>query len=252
MTFNKKAQVTIFIILAILAVAAIILFFVLRGFIGTGIGGNVETNPQRFIELCAEEEMRNSINTVLSQGGFLETENYQLYNDTKVAYLCKNNGLFNPCINQHPMFLNEISKELKENIKPVVDGCFAELEESFKERGYDVVVGEDKGIEVILSPGVVFLAINRSVSVSKNEESTSFENMKVQYKSSLYDLAGVAVEIAKSEAVTCYFEYFGYTILYPQYLIHLKVYSDSSKVYSIKDANTKEELNIAIRGCALG
>jgi len=252
MIFSKKAQVTIFIILAILAVAIVVIFFVVRGVISPGAGGGIETNPQRFIELCAEEEMRNSINLALSQGGFLESENYILYNDTKVSYLCKNNGLFEPCINQHPMLLNEISQELNDNIKPIVNGCFIELKESFKDLGYEVVLGEDKGTEIMLSPGNVFLSINRSVSVSKNEESTSFESMKIPYKTSLYELASVAVDIVKSEANLCYFEYLGYMILYPQYIIKIKVYSDSSKVYSIKDANTKEEMSIAIRGCALG
>ena len=76
--------------------------------------------------------------------------------------------------------------------------------------------------------------------------------MNIPYKSSLYELVRIAVDIVRNEARFCYFEYLGYMNLYPRYNIHLKVFSDSTEVYSIKDEYTQEEMNIAIRGCALG
>lgn len=233
-------------------VVAFILFFVLRGFLGPGLGTTVETNPQRFIELCAEEELRNSVNLVLSQGGFIDPLDYKLHNDIKATYLCKNIGLFGPCINQHPMLLNEITLELENKIKPVVDNCFIELKESFEELGYEVNVGEDKGMNMALAPETVYLEVARSISVSKAGESTSFNELKISYKSSLYNLVGIALDIVRNEAKFCYFEYLGYMNLYPRYILNLKVFSDSTEVYSIKDKNTQEEMNIAIRGCALG
>jgi len=248
---KKKAQVTIFIILAILLVVGIGLYLLLRGVVGPGIGGTVETNPQRYIQLCAEEEVRNSVNKVIEQGGFLEPKDFKLHKDIKATYLCKNIGLFGPCINQHPMLLNEITLELKSKIKPTVDQCFVDLQESFQELGYDVSVGQDNGMEVVLSPGNVYLEIDRSVSVSKAGESVSFDNLRVPYKTSLYELAGIAIDIARNEAGFCYFEYLGYMHLYPQYSIDLRVFSDATKVYSIKDKYTEEEMNIAIRGCAM-
>lgn len=241
-----------FIILAILIVVAFILFFVLRGFIGIATTESVETNPQRFIELCAEEELRNSVNTVLEQGGFLDPKDYKIRNDVKATYLCKNIGLFGPCINQHPMLLNEIKAELENKIKPVVDECFTELESSLQELGYDVSIGEDKGMNITLAPETVYLEIERSVSVTRSGQTTSFEKMKIPYKSSLYNLVGIAVDIVKNEARFCYFEYLGYMNLYPRYTLDLRVFSDSTKVYSIEDENTQEKMNIAIRGCALG
>lgn len=249
---KKRGQITIFIILAILMVALAVLFFVLRGFIGIGVKETVETNPQRFIEICAEEELRNSIDLVLSQGGFLEPKDYKLHNDIKATYLCKNIGLFDPCVNQHPMLLNEISLELKNKIKPVVDDCFIELKDSFEGLGYEITIGEDKGINVTLAPESVYLEIDRSVLVRKADEKVSFDKMKIPYKSSLYALASIAVDIVRNEAKFCYFEYLGYMHLYPRYILHLKVFSDSTEVYSIKDSYTQEEMNIALRGCALG
>jgi len=150
------------------------------------------------------------------------------------------------------MLLNEIKLDLKNKIKPVVEDCFIELKENFEKRGYNVVLGEDKGINVTLAPEIVYLEIDRSVSISKAEEKVSFNEMKIPYKSSLYNLIKIAVDIVRNEAKFCYFEYLGYMNLYPRYLLHIKVFSDSSKVYSIKDKNTQEEMNIAVRGCALG
>ena len=163
---KKRGQITIFIIVAILLVVGIGLYFLLRGVVGPGLGGSVETNPQRYIQLCAEEEARNSINKVLEQGGFLEPKDYKLHKDIRATYLCKNIGLFGPCINQHPMLLNEITLELKNKIKPTVDQCFVNLQENFQELGYDVSIGQDKGMEVVLAPGSVYLEVDRSVSVA--------------------------------------------------------------------------------------
>jgi len=247
---NNKAQVTMFIIIAILLVASLFVLVFFRRDIFNLPGA--EENPKNFMEMCIKEEMRNSVNKVLSQGGFLNPENFHSYSDEKVSYLCKNIGLYGPCINQHPMFLNEIKLELENNINPVIDSCFQELQENFEDLGYEVSLENEKEFEIVLAPENIFLNINKSVSITKAEEVLSFEDLKLQYKTSLYELASIANNIAKNEAEFCYFEYLGYMNLYPRYLIELKVFSDSTKVYSILDTKTQEKLNIAIRGCALG
>jgi hypothetical protein len=247
---KNRGQVTIFVIIAVIVIALAGLFFLLRTENIPFIPGKPETNPRAFISNCIEDQMRENINKVLSQGGFIEPQNYKMFNDIKVDYLCFNAGSFEPCINQHPMLLNEISNELKENIILNIEDCFAEFKSSLEKQGYEIGLGESMGTDVSLSVGSIYLDITRKITITKSGETTNFEKMRLPYPSSLYELAGIANQIANGEAKFCHFEYLGYTTLNPEYLILMKKMSDSTKIYSIKDKKTDEEMNIAIRGCA--
>ena len=247
---NKKAQVTIFIIIAIIIVAAVAMFFLIRLEKVPFIPGKPETNPRAFISNCIEDQMRENINKVISQGGFIEPKNYHMFSNFRVAYLCYNSGSFEPCINQHPMFLSEISNELKDNIILNIENCFIDFEESLDKQGYEIELGNNMEVNTSLGPENIYLDIIRDITITRSGETTTFRDMKLSYKSSLYELASVANQIANGEAKFCYFEYLGYMILHPEYLIQLKRMSDSTKIYSIKDKKTQEEMNIAIRGCA--
>ena len=89
------------------------------------------------------------------------------------------------------------------------------------------------------------------MTIKNNEETRDFEKFDFQFSSPIFNLANIAIEIADQEAKYCYFEYVGYSIIYPRYQISLFTMSDSTRIYTIKDTKTKKEMNIAIRGCAL-
>ncbi len=55
---DRKGQVTIFIIIAVIIVSIIALFFLLRGDIVPGVGGKAETNPNIFLSSCLEEKIK--------------------------------------------------------------------------------------------------------------------------------------------------------------------------------------------------
>jgi len=93
--------------------------------------------------------------------------------------------------------------------------------------------------------------IGRKITLAKNEQSQTFNEYNIEVMNPLYDLSKVAIEIASQEAKYCYFEYVGYMILYPRFSIEKFAFSDSTKIYTIKDKYTNKEMNIAIRGCAI-
>ena len=247
----KRGQVTIFIIIGIIIVAAIALIFLFRAGKLPGIIGAVEENPRAFMESCIEEDINNLLFQITSQGGFIDPKNYKINNDVKATYLCYNRGYFDPCINQHPMLLKEISKEIENGIKNKVENCLFEFEESLEKKGYEVQIGIERDIGISLFPENVYLDIKNDITIKKGDETNRFEEIKLNYKSPLYDLANVAIQITNEETAFCYFDTLGYMALYPQYFIRLKVFSDDTKVYSIRYEKTGDEMNIAIRGCAL-
>ena len=107
---NKKGQITIWVIIAIVLVFSIILFFFIDQ--KAVIKQSEEFDPTSYIKECAEKYVNEAVDIILPQGGFLEPKNYARYKNTNIEFLCQNKGNFNTCINQHPLILTEIKKEL--------------------------------------------------------------------------------------------------------------------------------------------
>jgi hypothetical protein len=246
---NKRGQVAIWVILAIILAAVILLFFLIqRKPIG---GAAVEFDIEPYIEKCTTESVNEAIDIMLPQGGFLEPQNYRLFNKTKVAYLCENPGFFKPCTNNHPMLINEMREELRGYITPRVESCFESMKKEAENRNWEVELGE-MNLSVAMAPGRVFVNIAREAKVTKNEGTITFEKFDVKIINPAYDLANIAIEIANNEAKYCNFQYLGYMILYPRWDIKLNTFTSvPGKIYTIEDKNSGKKMNIAIRSCAI-
>lgn len=247
---SKKAQVTMWIIIAIALVGAIIIFFSVERKGISNISGK-EISPKPYIEECTKTAAENALDLMILQGGFIEPENYKIYNDTKATYLCENIGYYYPCIQQHPMLMTEMQDELKANITSTINACFNSLKTNLESRGSSVELSPEMNVSIEFAPDEVLVNVDRKIAATKNEETTKIENIKVVLRNPIYNLGRVAMDIAGSEAKYCYFEYVGYGVLYPRFTIKPFAMSDSTKIYTIIDTKTNKEMNIAIRGCAL-
>lgn len=245
---NKRGQIAIATIIAILIVAVILLVFGISR--RPSIEVTAEANPQAFVEKCTIDATEEAIELLLPQGGFIDPEDFKLYNDIKISYLCKHRGHYRPCINQHPMLLNEIKREITNYVQPRVEQCLLNLKSELEKRQYEVGLYR-VNTSVSLGPDRVITAITGRVTIAKGEETRSFERIEAEIKSPLYDLASVAMSIVNSEAMFCYFEYVGYMILYPRFQIKKTTVSDSTRIYTILDRESNKEMNIAIRGCVI-
>lgn len=250
---GKKAQITLFIIIAILIVAAIILFFLLRGKQVTEIFQPSISDPEQYIEKCTRDSVLEAINIILPQGGYISPQNYKLYGDNKVAYLCYTNKYYETCISQQPMYIEFLEKEIKSYIESKIKDCFYSLKQEYQKRQYSV--DEDAlSLDVELAPKQAEIVINKKFEITKGDETKKYDEFKVKVNSPLYDLAVIAQEIASQEAVSCYFDYLDFSINYPAFEIEKdQVGSEEtiSDIYKIKDKTTEKQLLIAIRSCAL-
>ncbi|MEK6844026.1 MAG: hypothetical protein AABX83_01220 [Nanoarchaeota archaeon] len=247
---NKKGQVTILAIVAIAIVAVIIIFFIYKSKIAGPNIKNIEENPSLFIEECVQKNVNDAIDILLPQGGFISSGHSKIYNDINVSYLCYNAGNYIPCVNEHSLFLTEIKNEIKNYAAPRIDKCFQDYKREVEDRQGIINLGEMAFI-VELVPDRVFVNIKRDVNVNFKEQSYNYNNFDFEIISPIYNLARIAMEIASQEAKYCYFEYIGYTILYPRYKIQRFTMSDNTEIYSIKDKRSEKEMNIAIRSCAI-
>ncbi|MDO8459509.1 MAG: hypothetical protein Q7S74_00200 [Nanoarchaeota archaeon] len=248
---SKRGQLAIWVIIALVLAASILIFFMLRR------GPNLFRTPepgiidaQTFIEQCTEKNTQEALNIMLPQGGFVSPRNTKRYNNTNVEYLCENIGSYDPCINQHPMLLNEMKKEIGDYLYGNIADCFFDLQKEAEKRQGNISYGSIL-INVSLVPNKVKVKIIRSTTVSTKQETRTYDEFDVDVMSPAYDLAIVATEIAAQEAKYCYFENVGYHLLYPRFSITRYSFPESTKIYTIRDTKTGKYMMVATRSCAI-
>jgi hypothetical protein len=252
---KKRGQVAIWVILGIILLASILLFFFLRG--GPGIDKYPTVDDvfdvETYLSQCVRENVDEVVDIMLPQGGFVAPENYVYFDNTNIEYLCENIGFYEPCISQHPMLLNEMEQEIKSYVEPRVNDCLAQMGGAFEDRGADVVFADslDPRIEVDLGDDKISLIVEKKMTISKEGEVRTFDKFNAVVKSPAFNLASIASEIAAQEAVYCYFEFVGYSILYPRYKVTKFAMSEPTEIYTIEDGQSGKKMNIAIRGCAI-
>ena len=246
---NKKGQVAIFVIVAAVIVASIMLFFFLRR-APVGVG-EATFDPEQYIRQCIGPSISEVVDIILPQGGFLNPLSFKVYNDTKIAYICKTEGYYVQCVTIHPMLISEINNEIKSFISPIVKNCFDSLRDELEKRQAIVEMGDSEEIDVSMAPGKVFATVVRNVKITEKETTRTFDKFDIETASPIYNLASVAANIADHERNYCYFEYVGYMAVDTSVDIRKFMMSDSTKIYTIKDIESGKIMNIAIRSCAM-
>lgn len=248
---NKKAQITIFIIIAVLMVVAILLiFFAVRQ---RNVSVQEMLDPNSNIQKCTKDAVEKAVDIMLPQGGYISPTNYKLFNNNKAAYLCYNKNYYFPCINQEPIYISHLEKEITNYIKPKIDECFYSLQLELEKRNYNIETG---GLEVTAEvvPNNIKIHINKKFDLTRNEETRSYKKFEVKLISPLFDLANIAREIVNQESKYCNFEYLGFMLFYPRFDIDKNAVGSAetaSKIYIIGDRNSGKRLYIAIRSCAI-
>ena len=116
---SKKAQITIFIIVALVIVAGVALFFLMKtGVVPNPLGRKVEVNSNVFLEQCLEDEIQETLEVLMAQGGYISNPlsvNFEFEDEkpVNISYLCYTESDYVPCVNQEPMFLKHLKEYLK-------------------------------------------------------------------------------------------------------------------------------------------
>lgn len=238
----------IWVMIAIVIVAAIIIFAVLRN---RTVTPTVDLNdPQSQIEKCVKTAVENISSVILRQGGFVDPENYIMFEGAKVAYLLDSGGE-GGCANQHPTIVNEINAQISAFTKDETEKCFDNLKIAFEKRGSTVDLGPlTEKVEVI--PGRIKVGISKRMTITNDQQSRSFTNFSFSFTSQVYDLANVATEIANAKASgTSYDSFFqsrSNEFTYPEVtsLSGATVGADTN-IYTFGPVGSEKKMNIAIR-----
>jgi hypothetical protein len=241
---EKKGQVTIFIIIAIVIVVFGVLIFSFWPQIRAGLGGGIK-NPQAFIQECVEEELEEAVELVSLQGGSVEPEYYTLHENLPVEYLCYIHEEYETCSVQQALLKEHIESEIEGEIEEVVMGCLDSLETSYKNRGYDVNLdGETFRVELL--PKRVVAILNVELTLTKGD-TENYESFDVVLNSNLYEFVGIAKSILEWESVMGNSNPNMYMELYPDLKVELKIMSDDTKIYILTNKNDGKIFKFASR-----
>jgi len=251
---GKKGQVTIFIIIAILIVAIVVLIFLYYPKIFPNTGSDTK-NPIGYIQECIEDEIEDNTRVIASQGGnyVMDEKSGYFYkkNDnedgTYIRYLCYNQEILSPtCINQEPFLKEHIEDEILNSAIEDIDGCFESMVRSYEKKGYDVDLRRGETF-VEIKPGVIVTDFNSTLTLKKGEESETYRNFDLEINSQLHELIEVSKNILIWEMNVGDSIPEGYMYNNPYVRVEKHKKSNDVKIYLVSDVNTGEDFRFAVR-----
>lgn len=242
----KKGQVTLFIIVGILAVVAIIAVYLLMGRDGNVDYSGIES-PRDSIRVCVEDLVKDSTEKIIYNGGQVNPTKSIMYMGESWNYLCYVEDRYANCENLHPMLELEVEREIERDTIAGVQNCFNSMREEYEDRGYTVKGGATQ-YSVDLVSGHVKINLEKDIKISSETGNIELKEFGTGITSSAYKLIQIARRISNDESVYCDFPYGDYMLLYPDYKITRTDYRDS-KIYSLTDQLSGETMRFAIRSC---
>jgi hypothetical protein len=243
---GKKAQLSAFIIIALLIVIILVIFLFRRDIFSI-VGG--EKDPLSQVRECANSYAGEAVSILGNQGGVIEPTNYYVYEGNKVEYLCYSANYYEKCTMQRPFVSQDIQKEIKAYITPKIKECMNNVKSSLERSGNVVNLG-DVNVDVELVPGHIVMDVRSGFTVSKGEVQ-SYKSIKVDKSSELYELAMISSSIMNWEARYGGSETLNYMLYYPQLKVEKKKQSDGTTIYILTNRDTNEKFMFASRSVAL-
>jgi hypothetical protein len=244
---KKRGQVTIFIIIAIIIVALAALLFTFYSPLRETFISDV-TNPKAFVQSCLEEDVENAVNELSLRGGELEPESYYMYQGNKIRYLCYTNEYYQTCIVQEPMLKNSIEDEIKNAISSRAEECFDNLEQSYRDQGYQVTLNRGE-MSVELLPERIVVTFDSTFTITK-EASETYEEFSVVLNNNLYELISITNSIINFESslgdvdVTAYMDY------YSDLKVEKITQSEGTKIFVLTNRDDNKKFQFATRSIA--
>ena len=242
---NKRGQLAIFIILAIVIVALIIAYFIFRPSI---IPGQTPNTPQGYLEKCMSDYAKPAVQKLSLQGGFIQPEFYKLYKDNKVAYLCYTEEYYKGCTMQVPLLKNHIEEEIKQEINGKVLNCLDSLKQDLEKKGNTVAVGKSAlAIEIVPERINIKLGTDMTVTKATSQKYTQFSS---SFPSPIYNHLMIASSILNWEARYGDADPLTYMIYYPDMKVEKMKLGDGTTIYTLTNKPTGQKFIFASRSFA--
>ena len=166
----KRGQLTIFIIVAILIIAFVVLFFVFRGGIQREKPASPEVVPiKNFVEECLDETAEGIIYEIAQQGGYSSPENIFESEGKEYAYYLING-------NNHMPSKIQVEKEISDDLNAKIFICtnyFSDFPD------YEITQGNAESSAKILENKII-LEMRYPLTIKKGESISILEDFKTE------------------------------------------------------------------------
>ena len=217
---QKRGQVTAFVILGIIIVAAVVLIGFLRAKVYLGPvtveGLSNEAEPiKKHVEKCMSDISDELIKKIALQGGYLEPGEgtYRLHNSIKISYLCFAGE--NTC-NNRGLTKDGIEKQLEDGIKENLADCLNL--EAYQKLNYELVYNDINTADVQVDVGEDNTAVSMDylIKLVKGDTEVEIRDFTARLSYPLGRLFNIAREIINTEASAGEFEQLTYMLYYGQ------------------------------------
>ncbi len=247
---DRKGQVTMFIIIAVIIVAVAVLFYLLVSPPEVEIVFD-ETNPRGFIDLCIRDSVFDTVEVVSLQGGSLDPTPSYLWQDHNLQYLCYTTQEREPCITQIPFLREHVQSEIESEIAPEIANCFNSLRTEYERLNYNVVLQTGDFIVDVL-PNRIAILPDYSLTVTRAGVTTTYDEFNIILNSNLYELLAIGQNILDWETrygdANCDY----YMDLYRNIRCVKPEKNTDATVYLLTDKETGEVFQFASRSLVLG
>jgi len=216
---NTSAQVTIFIIIAIIIIGGVVAFFTFKDFlISTKIPANLEPVYTSFLS-CLEEDTLVGIDILESQAGYISLPDFEP-GSAYMPFSSQLNFLGNPIPYWYYVSGNNIQKEqvpsknkmenqLEEFIEGKIRNC---IFDKYYEQGFEITMREPEA-DVNIRDKEVEISLDMGFGISKGEENVVINSHNIEVKSDLGLLYNSAKKIYEYEQSSLFLEDYAVDIL---------------------------------------
>jgi len=234
---EKRAQVTLFIIVGILIVSVVLVFFFVVGPRLQFIGGG-----QLSFESCVQDFLEEDILRLEKTAGFSDPGfSYSYYGDS-IPYICYTEDYYKTCTVQKPILTKNFERELKELSREKIDLCYTNSLNDLRSQGYEVQQGK-VNYNISLDLGKVRVDINAPSRIG----ASIYEEFRVEFNSPVYEMLMLSTSIIQYETTYGDTNLDQFMILHPDYIFQKLKQGDGTTIYIIQHKTFEDRVVFASR-----
>lgn len=247
---NKRAQVTLYILIAIVLVSAIVGIALFKDKIFSTI--NPINDPKNYLSSCVLDSIKNSEKSIFSSNGFQEKgfTNFVLYRQEKVPYLCISSEFYKSCTPQEPMFLEKQRRIIENKAAVDLKSCMKALKSDLNKKGYFVKETSTKVLVSLIKDNII-ASVETDLAATKDGVSMMFNELETVYSSKLFNVLKLEQTIVNYESTLCEFSIMNWMSNDPEILIKRDSLSDQTKIYTLQERVSENKIKFAIKTCTL-
>jgi len=222
--FYRRAQITVFVIIAIILVLGIAGFFIAKTYFFQSVPKEVQPLYD-YYSSCISNVLNDGASIMASQGGYLYYEDFEpgsqyapfssvldfMGMGVPYWYYLSANGIKKEQVPTRTEMQKQLATYLEEQLSTGVEKCDLT---SFEDEGFKIVFGNASGAKTIISDTKISASVSKPLIITYNGQTYTLKNFDIQTSSKLGELYTQAKAIYDYELKNSFIENYSIDVLY--------------------------------------